>query len=141
MRHYSSSADDLVEKQIAVARSELALHSLLSPLFIIRDTAAAPLELYESLPCKLHTLSAFMQLLMNLLRIEGMMSVNHTNSARNQSSIAAFNRGNSTKDRRRRLIRHVPQTVSGWDEEFDTDTVDDRLSEDESDVEIDAAVE
>jgi len=141
MRHYSSSADDLVEKQIAVARSELALHSLLSPLFIIRDTAAAPLELYESLPCKLHTLSAFMQLLMNLLRIEGMMSVNHTNSARNQSSIAAFNRGNSTKDRRRRLIRHVSQTVSGWDEEFDTDTVDDRLCEDESDVEIDAAVE
>jgi hypothetical protein len=104
-----------------VARAELALSALLPPLFSLRDTLApgggATSVLAESVSSKVRVVAATLDMLLTLLRVEGVLHVRSPGSQ--ASGLAALNITGRTA--RRRVRAHDPWAESGSEDSDDDD--------------------
>ena len=124
------AAADLLPLQMSIGASEVALLSLLPPLFTLGDTLTTSANpLFEPLSTKIHIVSTCLTILRTLLRSEGMLLVKSiARSSSNSNGIAALNFGPSVRDRRRIRMRDP------WHDD-DDDTADSATSSNNSDVE------
>lgn len=121
------SSGDLVSQQLVVARAEMALSTMLPPLFSLGDTlapggGATSAVLAESVSSKVRVVAAALDLLLTLLRVEGVLHVRSPGSM--ASGLAALNITGRTA--RRRVRAHDPWAESGSD---DSDSDDDGSGE------------